>query len=198
MRIVKTTGRSTKDAEKLLREWERRGAVKTAEVEPVVRKIMGRVRKDGDAGLRKLAEKFDGLQPEQPLRVSQGEMLDAWNATSPELQEAMRTAAENIRSFAEQQKPDEWFTENTPGVTVGQIVRPLESVGCYVPGGRFPLPSTLLMTTIPAQVAGVTRACVDHSVSACATGTGQRAGCTEPGIEALATSCTARVVGPLA
>ena len=49
------------------------------------------------------------------------------------------------------------MTENTPGVTVGQIVRPLESVGCYVPGGRYPLPSTLLMTTIPAKVAGVTR-----------------------------------------
>ena len=160
MKIVRTTGRGAKDAEKLLRELERRGAVKTAEVEPVVRKIMERVRKDGDKGLRKLAEKFDGLQPEQSLRVTAGEMLDAWNATSPPLQEAMRTAAENIRSFAEQQKPEEWFTENTPGVTVGQIVRPLESVGCYVPGGRFPLPSTLLMTTIPAQVAGVERVVV--------------------------------------
>ena len=157
MRIVKTTGRNARNAEKLLRELEARGAVKTAEVEPVVRKIMHTVRKDGDRGLRKLAEKFDGLQANQPLRVSQDEMLEAWNATAPELQEAMRTAAENIRSFAEQQKPDEWFTENTPGVTVGQIVRPLESVGCYVPGGRFPLPSTLLMTTIPAQVAGVPR-----------------------------------------
>lgn len=160
MRIVRTTGRNAKDAGKLLRGLEQRGAAKTAEVEPVVRKIMDRVRKDGDKGLRKLAEKFDGLKPEQPLRVTAGEMLDAWNATSPELQDAMRTAAENIRSFAEQQKPDEWFTENTPGVTVGQIVRPLESVGCYVPGGRFPLPSTLLMTTIPARVAGVERVVV--------------------------------------
>lgn len=157
MKIVKTTGRSQKDAYALLATLERRGAVKTAEVEPTVRKIMQDVLKKGDKALQKYAEKFDALQPKQPLRVSQGEMLDAWNATAPSLQAAMKVAAENIRSFAEQQKADEWTTENTPGVTVGQIVRPLESVGCYVPGGRFPLPSTLLMTTIPAQVAGVKR-----------------------------------------
>lgn len=157
MRIVKTAGRNAKDAEKLLRELEQRGAVKTAEVEPAVRKIMQTVRKDGDKGLQKLAAKFDGLADGQPIRVTPAEMLDAWNNTAPELQAAMQTAADNIRHFAEQQKPDEWFTENTPGVTVGQIIRPIDAVGCYVPGGRFPLPSTLFMTTIPAQVAGVPR-----------------------------------------
>ncbi|MGI4756530.1 MAG: histidinol dehydrogenase [Janthinobacterium lividum] len=157
MKLIKTTGRDAKAAYELLATLERRGAVKTAEVEPTVRKIMQDVRKGGDKSLRKLAEKFDSLQPKQPIRVTRGEMLDAWNATPVELQQAMQTAADNIRSFAEQQKPDEWTTENTPGVTVGQIVRPLESVGCYVPGGRYPLPSTLLMTTIPAQVAGVPR-----------------------------------------
>lgn len=157
MKLIKTTGRDQKAAYELLATLERRGAVKTAEVEPTVRKIMQDVRKGGDKSLGKLAEKFDSLQPKQPLRVTQGEMLDAWNATPVELREAMQTAADNIRSFAEQQKPDEWTTENTPGVSVGQIVRPLESVGCYVPGGRYPLPSTLLMTTIPAQVAGVPR-----------------------------------------
>ncbi len=157
MKIVKTTGRDQKAAYSLLATLERRGAVKTAEVEPTVRRIMQDVRKGGDKALLKLAAKFDALQPKQALRVSQGEMLDAWNGTPQALRDAMQTAADNIRSFAEQQKPDEWTTENTPGVTVGQIVRPLESVGCYVPGGRFPLPSTLLMTTVPAQVAGVPR-----------------------------------------
>ena len=157
MKIIKTTGRDQRAAYTILATLERRGAVKTAEVEPTVRKIMQDVRKSGDKALLKLAARFDALQPKQPLRVSQGEMLDAWNATPQALRDAMQTAADNIRSFAEQQKPDEWTTENTPGVTVGQIVRPLESVGCYVPGGRFPLPSTLLMTTIPAQVAGVPR-----------------------------------------
>jgi histidinol dehydrogenase len=71
------------------------------------------------------------------------------------LQDAIAQAAGNIRRFCEWQKPEEWRRETLPGVWVGQLVRPLESVGCYVPGGRYPLPSTLLMTVIPAQVAGV-------------------------------------------
>ena len=63
----------------------------------------------------------------------------------------------NIRAFAEKQKPAEWMMSPAPGVKTGQVVRGLDSVGCYVPGGRYPLPSTLLMTVTPAQVAGVTR-----------------------------------------
>ncbi len=157
MKIVRTTGKHVQDAEKLLQQLERRGAAKTAEVEPVVRKIMGAVLEHGDRALTKLAMKLDGLQKGTPLRVTPEEMHAAWDAVPQALRTAMQTAADNIRSFAEQQKPEEWSTENTPGVGVGQIVRPLESVGCYVPGGRFPLPSTLLMTTIPAQVAGVPR-----------------------------------------
>ena len=157
MRLIKTTGRSAKEAAKLIQELEQRGAVKTAEVEPVVRAIMGAVRKGGDRALRKLAAKLDSLPPKQPLRVSREEMHAAWDAVPQTLRTAMQVAAGNIRHFAEQQKPEEWTTENTPGVQVGQIVRPLESVGCYVPGGRYPLPSTLLMTAIPAQVAGVPR-----------------------------------------
>jgi histidinol dehydrogenase len=69
----------------------------------------------------------------------------------------MRVAQANIRAFADRQKPAEWTFDPSPGMTTGQIVRPLESVGCYVPGGRYPLPSTLLMTVTPAQVAGVER-----------------------------------------
>ncbi len=155
MKLIKTTGRTKKDAYTLLATLEQRGAVKTAEVEPIVRKIMRDVQKKGDNALLKLAQKFDALTG--PIKVTPEEMLTAWNTTPKPLQKAMQTAAENIRSFAEQQKPEEWTTQNTPGVTVGQIIRPLESVGCYVPGGRYPLPSTLLMTTIPAQVAGVAR-----------------------------------------
>jgi histidinol dehydrogenase len=76
------------------------------------------------------------------------------------LQDAIEQAARNIRRYAEWQKPEEWQREIHAGVRVGQLVRPLDSVGCYVPGGRYPLPSTLLMTVIPAQVAGVKRICV--------------------------------------
>ena len=136
---------------------ERRGASNTSKVEPVVRRILADVQKRGDAALRKYSAKFDGLQPGAPLLVSRDETKAAWKATSPELQAAMRAAQANIRAFANSQMPKEWTISPAEDVTTGQIVRPLESVGCYVPGGRYPLPSTLLMTVTPAQVAGVVR-----------------------------------------
>jgi len=136
---------------------ERRGASNTSKVEPVVRRILADVQKRGDAALRKYSAKFDGLQPGAPLLVSRDETKAAWKATSPELQAAMRAAQANIRAFANSQMPKEWTISPAEDVTTGQIVRPLESVGCYVPGGRYPLSSTLLMTVTPAQVAGVVR-----------------------------------------
>jgi histidinol dehydrogenase len=136
---------------------EGRGRLNTSKVEKSVTAIVTDVWKRGDAGLRKYAEKFDGLKPGAALLVSREEMQAAWDATAPELRAAMKAAQANIRAFAERQKPGEWSFEPAAGVKTGQIVRPLESVGCYVPGGRYPLPSTLLMTVTPAQVAGVER-----------------------------------------
>ena len=101
--------------------------------------------------------KFDGLADDAPLLVSREEMHDAWEQTGEELKAAMRLAQANIRAFAEKQLPRAFSFRPSEGMEVGQIVRPLGSVGCYVPGGRYPLPSTLLMTTTPAQVAGVER-----------------------------------------
>src|SRR6185437_7834309 len=157
MRLVKTSGRGAQTAAALIEALERRGAVSTARVEPVVRKILAEVRKGGDAALRTYAAKFDGLTKGQALAVSREEMRAAWEATAPELQAAMMVARGNILAFAEAQKPQEWTISPADGVKTGQIVRPLGSVGCYVPGGRYPLPSTLLMTVTPAQVAGVER-----------------------------------------
>jgi histidinol dehydrogenase len=146
----------------MIRSLEQRGALNTSTVEKTVTVIVTDVRKRGDAALRKYAEKFDGLAEGADLLVSRDEMKAAWEATAPELRAAMRTAQTNIRAFAEAQKPKEWSIAPAAGVTegqatVGQMVRPLESVGSYVPGGRYPLPSTLLMTVTPAQVAGVER-----------------------------------------
>ena len=157
MKVVKTYGRTAKAAAALIDSIEQRGAVSTAKVEPVVRKILADIRKDGDAALRKYATKFDGLAKAQMLRVPREEMEAAWQATAPELQAAMMVARGNILAFAEAQLPKEWSISPEDGVKTGQIVRPLGSVGCYVPGGRYPLPSTLLMTVTPAQVAGVER-----------------------------------------
>src|ERR1700761_5387549 len=157
MKLVRTFGRGAKAAAAQIEALERRGAVSTSKVEPVVRKILADVRKGGDAALRRYAAKFDGLKAGAALLVSQEEMQTAWEATAPALQAAMRVAQANIRGFAEAQRPKEWTISPTEGVKTGQIVRPLGSVGCYVPGGRYPLPSTLLMTVTPAQMAGVER-----------------------------------------
>jgi histidinol dehydrogenase len=157
MKLVRTFGRTKKAAAALIEALERRGASNTARVAPIVTRIVADVRRRGEAALREYAAKFDGLPAGAALRVSPAEMRAAWEATAPELQAAMRVAQANIRAFAEAQKPREWTVAPAPGVRTGQIVRPLASVGCYVPGGRYPLPSTLLMTVTPAQVAGVAR-----------------------------------------
>jgi histidinol dehydrogenase len=136
---------------------ESRGSVALDTVLPAVKRIVANVRKHGDSALLRYAVQFDGLQDETNLRVTQEEMLAAWEATTPALRQALTIAAEQIRAFAINQLPASWSEEPIPGLTTGQLVRPLASVGCYVPSGRHPLPSTLLMTAIPAQVAGVAR-----------------------------------------
>jgi len=142
-------------ADRFVRAIERRGATDLAEVEPTVRRIVNDVRRNGETALRRYATRWDGLGKNEPLRVFEAELQQAWQQTPPELQSAIQQAAANIRRYCEWQKPEEWRREIQPGVCLGQLVRPLESVGCYVPGGRYPLPSTVLMTVIPAQVAGV-------------------------------------------
>ena len=157
MKLVKTFGRGKAAADALIESLERRGAVNTARVEPAVRGILAGVKKDGDRALLRYAAEFDELAKDQPLLVSRDEMKSAWDSTAPALQAAMMVARANILTFAEAQMPQEWTISPVDGVKTGQIVRPLGSVGCYVPGGRYPLPSTLLMTVTPAQVAGVER-----------------------------------------
>ncbi|HLJ85776.1 MAG TPA: histidinol dehydrogenase [Candidatus Angelobacter sp.] len=144
-----------KRAELFVRKLEKRGATGLADVEKATRKIVKDVRSGGDRALRRCAEKWDGVSPGQSLRVTPAEMESAWKAVSPEFRSALEAAASNIRRYCEWQKPKEWRHAPLPGISLGQVVRPLRAVGCYVPGGRYPLPSTMLMTVIPAQVAGV-------------------------------------------
>ncbi len=141
-----------------------RGATDLAPIEPAVRRIVSAVRRNGDRALRRYAMLWDGLAKDEALRVSEDDLQQAWETADLELQNAIEHAAGNIRRYAEWQAgaapgPDlqQWRREIEPGVSVGQLIRPLESVGCYVPGGRYPLPSTVLMTVIPAQVAGVAK-----------------------------------------
>lgn len=132
-----------------------RGTTADTKVERTVAGIVADVRKNGERALRKYAEKFDGLGKGESLLVSADEMQQALDSVSPEFVDAIQRAADNIRQFAEWQKPESWMRNTAPGLRVGQKVEPITSVGCYVPGGRYPLPSSLLMTVIPAQVAGV-------------------------------------------
>ena len=148
MRIV-----SGRKADAMVERLATRGTQLTA-LEPQVRRIINGVRRGGDRSLRRFAAQWDGLMPKQSLRVSEEEMAAAWRMLNPVLRKSLRQAAQNIRRFCEWQKPSGWMRSRS-GISVGQIVTPLDSVGCYVPGGRYPLVSTLLMTVIPAQVAGV-------------------------------------------
>jgi len=157
MKILKTFGPDAPAADTAVRQLEQRGELNTAKVDGVVRDILSAVHDQGDEAVREFAAHLDGLREDQPLLVSRDEMQIAWDSTNEELKAAMRLAQANIRAFAEKQLPRAWSFRPTEGMEVGQIVRPLGSVGCYVPGGRYPLPSTLLMTVTPAQVAGVER-----------------------------------------
>jgi histidinol dehydrogenase len=118
-----------------------------------VRRIVEGVRTDGDRALDRFARRFDHVIGS--IEVSRDEMLDAAARVSPDVRRAIRQAARHIALVARRQLPKTTVTRVTPGVMVEQRVEPLASVGCYVPGGRFPLPSSLLMTAIPARVAGV-------------------------------------------
>jgi len=149
IRIIKS-----EDAGALLR----RRAARMDAAEAVVRPILEAVRRRGDRALMEYARKFDGLE-RRTVRVSEEELAAARRRLRPEFRSAVRTAAANIRDFARRQLPRSWMRQSG-GVRVGQVVRPLGTVAAYVPAGRYPLPSTILMTAVPAQVAGVANICV--------------------------------------
>jgi histidinol dehydrogenase len=115
--------------------------------------IVERVRAGGDRALLGFARRFDGVRP--PLEVSLEEMRAVAAGVPADVRRAIRQAARHIARVAVRQIPKGWSVEVAPGVSVQQRVEPLARVGCYVPGGRFPLPSSLLMTAVPARVAGV-------------------------------------------
>jgi histidinol dehydrogenase len=118
-----------------------------------VEKILSSVEKEGDAALRKWSALLDHYNAEQ-ISISPNKLEDAWNQLSPNLKQAMQSADDRIRNFHKKQPVQSWIT-NDMGGQLGQRVSPIERVGVYVPGGTAPLPSSLLMSVIPAQVAGV-------------------------------------------
>lgn len=128
-------------------------------MDSTVRAIVESVRERGEEALREYARRWDGLE-DRPIRVTAQELEWAESTLEPQAREAILVAIENLRTFAEWQKAQPFRKELRPGIELGQEVRPLDAAGAYVPGGRYPLPSTLLMTVIPALVAGVRRVAV--------------------------------------
>jgi len=124
-----------------------------AATERRVGEIVSAVRRDGDRALTRYARELDGLTG--AIEVSRDEMRRAAREVPTSVRAAIRTAARHIRTVARRQVPRGWRVRVTAGVTVEQRVVPLDRVGCYVPAGRYPLPSSLLMTAIPAAAAGV-------------------------------------------
>ncbi|MCY3781875.1 MAG: histidinol dehydrogenase [Chloroflexi bacterium] len=121
--------------------------------EDAVRRIIRSVREGGDSALREWNRKIDGLDIDA-LQVAPEELGAALAAIPHELRAALELAAERIRAFHQKQPLHSWIDVNQDG-SLGQLIRPVDSVGVYVPGGTAPLPSSLLMSVIPAQVAGV-------------------------------------------
>ena len=123
------------------------------ETEQRVSQIVADVRTNGEAALLRYAREFDHL--EGPIEISRKEMQTRAKTVPARVRTAIRVAAKNIRAVARRQVPRGWKVRVGAGITVEQRIVPLDRVGCYVPGGRYPLPSTVLMTAIPATVAGV-------------------------------------------
>ncbi|MBI4673751.1 MAG: histidinol dehydrogenase [Chloroflexi bacterium] len=122
--------------------------------EQAVAKILDDIRLRGDDAARAWTEKIDGVARDD-FWVSAEEIETAYQETPDAVRDALHLAASRIRAFHEKQKPRSWLDWTPGGGALGQIIQPLERVGVYVPGGSAPLPSSLLMSSIPAQVAGV-------------------------------------------
>ncbi len=136
-----------------------RKAVRLAEAEQTVAPILDAVRKRGDEAVLEYARKFDGLTGSE-LTIRTAEWREAESKIKPQFVAAVEMAAKNIREYAELQLPQETWVRFPDGRRLGYVIRPLESMGAYIPAGRYPLPSTILMTVIPARVAGVKTICV--------------------------------------
>ncbi|WP_123325851.1 histidinol dehydrogenase [Vibrio crassostreae] len=132
---------------------ERPAITEGANITATVSDVIAKVRNEGDAALKELTAKFDGVTPES-IRVSSNEMEEACARLTPEMKQALEQAYSNIAKFHEAQKPQPIKVETQPGVVCEQVTRAINTVGLYIPGGSAPLPSTVLMLGVPAQIAG--------------------------------------------
>ena len=126
------------------------------EILNIVSDILNDVKENKDEAVKRYTAKFDKAQLDD-LQVSQDEIKNAYENLDKDLIEALKRASANIEKFHKAQIPEDWSMEVSTGITAGQIIRPINSVGCYIPGGRAAYPSSILMEVIPAKIAGVER-----------------------------------------
>ncbi|MFH2028989.1 MAG: histidinol dehydrogenase [Nanoarchaeota archaeon] len=132
---------------------------RAADLDKVISRVkpaIEQVKTFGDRAIIKFTKLYDGYDvTKNTIRISEREIKEAYKKVDNNVVKALKLAAANINDYAKAQMPKEWTKEFSKGVVAGQIIRPLSRVGCYVPAGQYPLPSTVLMTVIPAKVAGV-------------------------------------------
>lgn len=154
---MKIIGYQSPDFEKEITRIKERGEVDLEETESSVKKILSDVRSRGDEAVIEYTKRFDGISLKaSELSIRKKEIKDAYSKTTKKNIETLQYAAERIKEFHKKQRFDSWSYEKD-GITLGQIVRPLSSVGMYVPGGKASYPSTVLMNALPAKTAGVER-----------------------------------------
>lgn len=134
----------------------KRSQADISEVLNIVSDILKDVKENQDEAVKRYTAKFDKAELDD-LQVSEDEIKEAYDNLDKNLIEALKRASANIEKFHKAQIPEEWFMEVNTGITAGQIIRPINSVGCYIPGGRAAYPSSILMEVIPAKIAGVER-----------------------------------------
>ncbi len=133
-----------------------RGEETRKEVEAVVLDIIADVRTRGDAALLDYTKKFDRLRLEAgDLEITEMEIERAFSEAGDEELSALRLAVERVERFHAKQKNESWFSTDEPDIILGQMVKPLQKVGIYIPGGKASYPSSVIMNAVPAKVAGV-------------------------------------------
>lgn len=176
-----------------------RGAVPDAAMRDAVRETLAAVRAEGDAAVRATNDRVGGGRPDGRLVIGADELREAADALEPDVRTALEQAIDHVRRFAETQRPASTTTVIAPGIEIERRWTPIAAVGCYVPGGSAPYPSSLVMTVVPAQVAGVERIVVATPAD--------RAGAIHPvllgaagllGVDALVVAGGAQAIGALA
>ncbi len=152
MKIIELKNQNKQDRTKLLK----RSLIDSQIVLNTVGNIINDVRNNGDQSLKTYTQKFDNVKLENFL-LDEQEIKESISQVDPLLIKALEKAAANIKKFHKEQLPQEWICNVDEGIIAGQIIRPLTTVGCYIPGGRAVYPSTILMTVIPAKIAGVSK-----------------------------------------